>query len=171
LATLALDRSGVLFSSVIALAAAGAMADDITADNTPSVSTATRAQVKAEVLKARKSGELLGAGEIGQRVRPPVFSASRSDVVTQFRVARVNGELLAAGEGLSDGNETRAHESNLARADVKAETIAARMAGELLPAGEGYYNVEPFHHNVASSGNPFQSVAKLFRRLDDSVSQ
>ena len=166
-----MNAKHILFSSVIALAAAGAMADDITIDNTPSVSTATRAQVKADVLKARKSGELLGAGEAGQRVRAPVLSASRSDVATQFRVARANGELIAAGEGSSYDNEARAHEFNLARADVKAETIAARKAGELLPAGEGYYSVAPGHHTVASSGNPFQSVAKVFRRLDNSASQ
>src|SRR5262245_51309480 len=160
-----MNAKHILFSSVIALAAAGAMADDITVDNTPSVSTATRAQVKAEVLNARKSGELLGAGEVGQRVPAPVFSASRSDVASQFRVARANGDLLAAGEGSYDANEARTHQFNLARADVKAETLAAAKAGELLPAGEAFYNVEPGHHKaVASSGNPLQSVAKLLRR-------
>src|SRR5262249_10600537 len=123
-----MNAKHILFSSVIALAAAGAMADDITVDNTPSISTATRAQVEAEVLKARQSGDLLGAGEAGQRVRAPVLSASRSDVASQFRVARANGDLLAAGEGASYANEARTHEFNLARADVKAETIAARNA-------------------------------------------
>jgi len=166
-----MNAKHILFSSVIALAAAGAMADDITVDNTPGVSTATRAQVKADVLKARKSGELLGAGEAGQKVRAPVLSAARSDVATQFRVARANGELLAAGEGSSYDNESRANDFTLARAGVKAEVVAASKAGELLPAGEGYYRNEPGHHQVASSGSPFQSVAKLFRRLDNGTSQ
>ena len=63
-----MNAKHVLFTSVIALATASALttafADDLTVGKVAhATSTLTRDQVKADVLKAHASGELLSAGE------------------------------------------------------------------------------------------------------------
>lgn len=167
-----MNAKQIFLMSAISLAAAGAMANDITIDNTPTESSVTRAQVKAEVRQARKAGELIAAGEAYQGGRVAyTSSAARSDVRAQFVAARAQGELLAAGEGSSNDGRFSLSDSTLARADVKAQVVAASKAGELLPAGEGYFSDSHTHHQVASTGTPLQSVAKAFRRISDTASQ
>jgi hypothetical protein len=167
-----MNAKQIFLMSAISLAAAGAMADDITIDNTPTEPSVTRAQVKAEVLRARKAGELIAAGEAIQG-GPIAYksSAARSDVKAQFVAARARGELLAAGEGLSNDAKFSLNDSTLARADVKAQVIAARKAGELLPAGEGFSSDSHTHNQVASTATPLQSIAKVFHRINDTTSQ
>jgi hypothetical protein len=162
----------VIFASVISLAAAGAMADDITIDSTPSTSSVTRAQVKAEVLRARKAGELIAAGE-GYPAAPLTGSSTlaRSEVKQQIVAARAAGELLAAGEGSPGNDNLYASTSTLGRVDVKAQVLAARQAGELLPAGEGGPGDFAIHRHATSTSTPFQSLAKVFHRGSDTTSQ
>ena len=158
-----MNAKQVLFTSIIALSAAGAMADDITIDRTPATSTVTRAQVRAEVLKARKAGELLAAGEGYQGAPAPITSSvARADVKSQVIAARSSGELLAAGEGAPSDVRSYATGSTLSRAEVKAEVIAARQAGQLLPAGEAYPDAS--RQQAAHAANPFKSLAKVFQR-------
>jgi hypothetical protein len=167
-----MNAKQVLFTSVIALSAAGAMADDITIDHTPATSTATRAQVKAEVLKARQAGELLAAGEGYQGVPAPTSSnVARADVRSQVIAARSTGQLLAAGEGAPYDARAYATPSTLSRADVKAEVIAARKSGQLLPAGEAYPDRSIAAREPVHASNPFKLLAKVFNRDADSTAQ
>src|SRR5262245_16955754 len=161
-----MNAKHAILLSAICLATTGAMAGEITIDNTPSASSTSRAQVKAEVLKARKAGDLVAAGEAyqGGVAVPGTSSVARSDVKAQFLAAREGGHLLAAGEGSYKDADVDLSGSTLTRSDVKSEVLAARKAGELLPAGEGYYSESPTRRHVASNGNALQSFAKVFRR-------
>src|SRR5262249_18963185 len=167
----------IILTSILALAAAGAMADDSSFDNAAFASTLTRAQVKADVLKARKAGELIAAGEGYQG--PTVFpksDLSRSVVMAQVLEARAHGELLAAGDILPNYGKVDLSGSTLTRPAAQAQGLAANIAGERLPAGEllpagGSYRADrQRHEQVASKRPPFQSIAKVFRR-DDTAAQ
>jgi len=155
----------VLFTGAIALASAGAFADDITIDKSHSASILTRDQVKTDVLKARATGELLSAGEGYTGI--PVAATSnvaRSDIKGQVLAARAAGELQPVGEADPRTNAVFQVASARSRADVKAEVIAARQAGELLPAGEAYAilsNARPAL--TATAKNPFKAIVELAR--------
>jgi hypothetical protein len=155
----------VLFTSAIALAAGGAFADDITIDKSHSASIFTRDQVKADVLKARATGELLSAGEGYAGV--PVAATSnvaRSDIKGQVLTARSAGELQVAGEADPRGNAVFHVASARSRSDVKAEVIAARQAGELLPAGEAHAILSNARPPLsASAKNLFKGKVELAR--------
>ena len=168
-----MNTKHIFLTSVISLAAAGAMADDITIDSTPTVSTVTRAQVKAEVLKARKAGGLLAAGEAISQGAPIPFSTnvSRAEVKSQVVAARASGELLPAGEGIANGVNDNFAGSTLARADVKAQVLAARQAGELLPAGEIISVAQNAQSQSVHASNPFKALAKVVRGDRDNVTQ
>lgn len=155
-----MNAKQVLFTSILALAAAGAMADDITIDNSTTGSGVSRQQVRADVLKARKAGTLLAAGERYEGA--PIAATStvaRSDVKAQVTAARAAGQLLAAGEALPN-DPADAAPSTVTRAEVKAEVLAARKAGTLLPAGEGTPEAVVAQRQPAA--NPFRAVAKAF---------
>jgi hypothetical protein len=155
----------VLFTTLIALASASAFADDITIDKTHSASVLSRDQVKAAVLKARASGELLSAGEGYVGIPAPAASSvARADVKAQVIAARAAGELQAAGEADPRSDAVFHVASTRSRADVKAEVIAAREAGELLPAGERNaisHGAQPAYTRTAK--NPFKAIVELAR--------
>ena len=166
-----MNAKQVLFTSIVSLAAASAMADDITIDSAPVTSTVTRAEVKADVLKARRAGELLAAGEGYQGVPTPVASiVARADVKSQVISARTSGELLAAGEGRPTDSRGYAV-STLSRTEVKAQVIAARQAGQLLPAGEAYPAPRTAAQHSVHAGNPFSKLAKVLHRSTDVTNQ
>jgi hypothetical protein len=89
--------------SALALAGTAVLADDITPEPAPTVSTLTRAEVKAEVQQARARGELRPAGEEDVVVAaPPQRSTlTRAAVKAEVLQARANGELIPAGEQLA----------------------------------------------------------------------
>ncbi|MBL0090701.1 MAG: DUF4148 domain-containing protein [Ideonella sp.] len=96
-------------ASFIALAAAAAMADDITVDSTVFVSQKSRAEVLAELQQARAQGALLTSGDA-----VPVAIATRSELTreavrSQVRTANARHELTPAGElySVSAGVATR----------------------------------------------------------------
>src|SRR5262245_50560896 len=125
-----MNAKQVLITALVAAASAAALAGEI---EQPS---ATRAQVRAEFLKARASGQLPHGEFYPAQTQPaPVASVSRAEVKEQFRTAQAAGELLPAGEAASLRRSDVHFDATLARADVKSEVIAARKAGELLPAG------------------------------------
>ena len=108
--------------SALALAGTAALADDITIDNTPFVSTRTRAEVKADVAQARAQGQLLAAGE--QNVVAPAATGTalaRATVKAEVLTARANGELIPAGEALA-----AAHPTQAGKRITKTATLAAR---------------------------------------------
>jgi hypothetical protein len=95
--------------SALALAGTAALADDITIDNTPFVSTRSRAEVKADVQQARAHGELLAAGEgdAATSAERGTSTLARSAVKAEVLQARAGGQLLPAGERLAAENLPR----------------------------------------------------------------
>src|SRR5262245_19940687 len=93
-----MNAKQVLITTLIAAASAAALAGEIE-------QPATRAQVRAEVLKARASGQLpQGEYVPAQTQDTRGTNVSRATVKEQFRAAQASGELVAAGEGGSNGH-------------------------------------------------------------------
>ena len=64
--------------------------------------TRTRQDVRAEVLQARASGELIPAGEaIAPFEKPTPSILARATVKEEYRMARMRGELIPDGEGFA----------------------------------------------------------------------
>ena len=135
-----MNATQILFSSALVLAAAGAMADDITIARTSATSALTRADVTADLQRARAAGELLAPGE--RYDGAPVSTTStvaRADVKAQVAAAEAAHQLMPAGEGRPDDPSLQGAPSTLTRADVKEQNLAARRTGQLLPAGDSAY--------------------------------
>jgi hypothetical protein len=82
---------------VLATAAAGAFADDITIERTPFVSTLDRAQVVEELRQFRQAGGDPVAMEYGPRITDVRSDRTRAEVTAEFLagrrdVAAFNGE-------------------------------------------------------------------------------
>lgn len=101
----------------------------------------SRAEVRASVLQARASGQLVPAGEAVQ----PFATSTGASTLTHRQVrdetlqARARGELVPAGEGSPLVAQSG---TQMARAEVKEATRQARLNHELVPAGEGFGPVE-----------------------------
>jgi Domain of unknown function (DUF4148) len=96
-------------------------------------STLTRAQVKQEVLKERKAGELqfgdVSAEDRGVVAKAPEFGRTRADVKAETLAASKAGEIQ-----FGDVQPTQvAKGSELTRQQVKAEAIAARQLTRTAP--------------------------------------
>ena len=129
-----------LVSSLIVVAGAVAASTPARADG--GYAPLARADVKAQVLQARASGELRGAGEASEPTayRFGAPTRSRADVRAEVVLARLHGDLVPAGQGAESNDASGL--SMLARADVRADTVQARLHGELIPSGEGFGPVE-----------------------------
>ena len=161
----------IVYTSIIALAATGAMAQE-TSTAALQAST-TRAQIKSDVVKARQAHELRPAGEGGEYQGPPSHTSTvnRADVKDEVVAARVAGELIPAGEGVTGDAAIDSGPSLLSRAEVKAQVIAARKAGELVPAGEAVDDAVLAHHHPASTTTVRQALAKAWGRTGDTTSR
>ena len=111
----------------------------------------SREQVRAEFEQARRNGDLLVTGEIGQpenQLHPARYPAqaaaskSREEVRAELAQAQREGDVIAGESGLAlnqlyparyPGHTMVASRS---RAEVKAEVIEARRNGDLMAAGE-----------------------------------
>ncbi len=82
----------------IAAAAGSAWADDITIDNTPFVSTKTRAEVKAELLQARADGSLAALTADYVPAQRYASVLTRQEVIVDMRVNRDGFALAMTGE-------------------------------------------------------------------------
>ena len=96
-------------------------------------STLTRAQVKQEVLKERKAGELefgdVSAEDRGLVAKTPEFGRTRADVKAETVAANKAGEIQ-----FGDVQAVQvAKGSELTRQQVKAEAIAARQLTRTAP--------------------------------------
>ena len=112
--------------SALALAGTAVLADDITPEPAPFVSTRTRAELKAEVLQARARGELLAAGEEESGATTPVRSTlARATVKAEVLQARANGELIPAGEQLAVAHPVRRGQRAVADTLAQAQVPAA----------------------------------------------
>ena len=82
----------------IAAAAGSAWADDITIDNTPFVSTKTRAEVKAELFQARADGSLAALTADYVPAQRYASVLTRQEVIADMRVNRDGFALAMTGE-------------------------------------------------------------------------
>ena len=156
-----MNAKQVVFTSVLALVAAGAMADDSARSPASTTSHLTRAEVRNDVLQARRAGHMPPAGEAYQGTEVSTGTPlSRAEVKAELSAARRAGELMAAGDAYPKQSSDYPGTSTLTRAEVKAEVVAARKAGEMMPAGEADYPVAAAA--PATGGNPFRALAKLF---------
>jgi hypothetical protein len=99
-----MNAKQLISMTLIAFAGTAALADDITIDTTPSLSTKTRAEVKAEVLQARAQGLLQTSGDLSPvpavaAVAPS--TTSREAVRSEVRAANAKHELMPAGEAVA----------------------------------------------------------------------
>ena len=111
--------------SALALAGTAVLADDITPEPAPFVSTRTRAELKAEVLQARARGELLAAGEEEFVATPVRSTLARATVKAEVLQARTNGELIPAGEQLAAAHPVRRSQHAAADTLAQAQVPAA----------------------------------------------
>jgi len=111
----------------------------------------TRAQVRAELAEARRTGNIIGAGEAGVELNalfPSAYPApvgptkTRAEVVEELAEARRDGDILASGESGEMLNEVHPqlypapiHLAGPSRAEVRAELAEARLLGD-GPIGE-----------------------------------
>ena len=110
----------------------------------------TRAQVRAELEEARRSGNIIGAGEAGvplNQLFPSEYPAvgptkTRAEVVEELAEARRSGDMLANGESGETLNEVYpqlypapVYLASATRAEVRAELAEARLLGD-APIGE-----------------------------------
>ena len=150
----------LLISSLIVVAGAVAAGPTHAAGAT-AWSPTTRAEVRAQVLEARATGQLRPAGEAAEPMsyRFGAPTRTRAEVRAEVLMARAQGDLVAAGQGAEADEATGL--SMRARADVRAETVMARLQGELVPSGEGFGPVERDRRLVRF---PAETVAKAARR-------
>jgi len=153
----------LLISSLIVVAGVVATGPSRAADTgrLTAWSPTTRADVRAQVLEARASGQLRPAGEASEPTayRFGAPTRTRADVRAEVLQARLSGDLVAAGQGADIDEATGL--SMRARADVRAETVMARLQGELVPSGQGFGPVERDRRIVRYTGETF---AKATRR-------
>ena len=158
-----MNTKHLLISSLIVVAGAVATGPTRAADTaSPTAwSPTTRAEVRAQVLEARATGQLRPAGQASEPMahRFGAPTRTRADVRAEVLQARLSGDLVAAGQGADTDDATGL--SMRARADVRAETVMARLQGELVPSGEGFGPVERSPRLVRF---PAETIAKATRR-------
>ncbi|WP_317203687.1 DUF4148 domain-containing protein [Janthinobacterium sp.] len=109
----------------------------------------TRAEVTAELLRARAAGEL-STGESDYPKMPPFVSTlSRAQVTAEMVRARAAGEMSS---GETDYPKMPAFVGTLTRAEVTAELLRARAAGE-IPVTESDLDVAQTRKHVLRSSN------------------
>lgn len=96
-----MNAKQLISTALIAFAGTAALADDITIDTTPSLSTRSRAEVKAEVLQARAQGLLQTSGDFSPVQAVASVSTSREAVRSEVRAANARHELMPAGEAVA----------------------------------------------------------------------
>jgi hypothetical protein len=127
-----MNAKQVLFTSVIALATTGALAEVSIYDGATRLapSQVSRSEVQNQVLAARASGQLRFAGELDRRnlVEPAVASTrSRSDVNADVIAARNAGELIPPGEKYDPSAQPVASTRGPLKASI--QTGARRQSG------------------------------------------
>ena len=113
----------------------------------------TRAEVKAELAEAIRTGDIIGSGESGLRLNqlhphryPTVAKPSgktRHEVKAELAEAIRTGDIIASGESSYKRNELRpdlypavAKEPGSTREQVKAELAEAIRSGNIITVGE-----------------------------------
>jgi predicted RNase H-like HicB family nuclease len=142
----------------------------------------TRAEVKAELAEAIRTGNMIGSGESGLTLRelnPQRYGATpaaastltRAQVTGEYQRARLAGEVMVGEAGLPQnqvlpGNyPAQSAVAGKSRAEVKAELAEAIRTGNVLAGGESgqllkdvfpqrYANVKPMDDAPMQAGMP-----------------
>ena len=100
-----MNTQSLIVLATLAFAGTAAMADDITMVNDKFISTKTRAEVMAEVVKARAAGVLQFSTEMQAQVDVPFMPATatstavtREQVRSQVRAQTLRSPPVQAGE-------------------------------------------------------------------------
>jgi hypothetical protein len=145
----------------------------------------TRAQVRADLAQAQRSGNIEAAGELGRTLReespgryPAASAASaltRADVVAQLQQARRNGELMVGDTGLTQadlapGNfPSRKVAPGKTREQVRAELADAVRTGDIVAnneTGELLNEIYPTRYSMARAKPTVSSSGhRLFAAL------
>ena len=131
--------------SVLAAAVAAVLSNAAFAADEPASGASapkTRAERKAETMKARKEGTLTPAGETAPEATKDTTKSTktRAERKAETQEARKEGKLAPAGTKPPEAEAAEAAsapKSTKTRAERKAETKKAREEGKLTPAGEG----------------------------------
>ena len=138
-------------STLIILALSAAPAFAFNADH--GAKSKTRDEVKAELMQALRSGDIMAGGEIGAKVSDlnsgryqlttPALGKTRDQVRAELEQAVRSGDMFAAGESGSKLNElqpelypAKAAQVGKTREEVKEELAEAIHTGDLMAAGE-----------------------------------
>lgn len=119
----------LIAATVLAVAGSAAFAGsnageayELNSDAPAAASSLSRADVQAQVVKARAAGQLLDAGEAWSPVVTPISTVARAQVKAEVLAARAKGELVAAGELLQ-----AEHPTTPARKAAATNTVAAKQ--------------------------------------------
>lgn len=130
----------------------------------------TREQVRAELLEAQRTGDVMADGESGMKLNelyPRNFQSSvnanaqsraRTEVRAELLEAQRRGELMSFGDSESaftqryPGRASGA--SGLTRAEVKAQVLEAQRRGELMTSdsGSSFNGASPYRPIFRSRG-------------------
>jgi hypothetical protein len=124
----------------------------------------TREQVKAELLDAIRTGDVLSNGESGLKLNelypqryphaPAAIGATRAQVKAELAEAIRTGDMVASGESglrLNEEFPQRCPAVAVAvavgktREQVKAETAKAIRTGDMIAAGEGGFKLNQLY--------------------------
>jgi hypothetical protein len=128
---------------VLAVAAGPVFAQDAAAAK-------TREQVRAELLEAQRTGDVMADGETGRKLNelyPRSFPASttaqaraRTEVRAELLEAQRRGDLMSFGDSESAFTQrypgSASATSGLTRAEVKAQVLEAQRRGDLMMSGD-----------------------------------
>lgn len=107
--------AAILSFAVLGSGSAFAVVDNnYPAENTTNVSVKTRADVKAELAEAIRTGNIIVNGQLGLTAyqlnpsayptRPMAMSKTRAQVQRELNAARANGDLMRAGVNSVNGD-------------------------------------------------------------------
>jgi hypothetical protein len=108
--------------------------------------TVTRAQVAAELDRARKNGEIrVSEADYGKMPSANAGKMTRAQVAAELERAQNNGEIRVSE---ADYAKTRASTSTTTRAQVMAEFYAAQKNGQIRVSESDYSVANIKSHNV-----------------------
>jgi hypothetical protein len=129
----------------------------------------TRAQVRAELAQAQRTGDIQASGDLGRTLRevspdrypaaPASAALTRGDVAAQLQEARRNGELAVGDTGLTQYDiapqnfPSHAAAQGKTRGQVRAELADAVRTGDIIANNEtGERMNELYPERYATSG-------------------
>lgn len=166
----------LLACAALAVSAGQALAGDL-------VQGKTRAEVKAELAEALRTGDIVAAGETGMKLNelyPERYATTdaapgktRAEVRAELDEAIRSGNIVAGGESGQKLNElhperyaTTRPAAGKTRAQVKAELAEAQRTGDIVAAGESGLKLNELFPGNYPKANVEPTVAEKPRSTD-----